>query len=53
MKNLRPIDVRELRTEINIMTTDFFVQEEPEYVEKYDEEPEPEYTKQVHFEQDK
>ncbi len=53
MKNLRPIDVRELRTEINIMTTDFFVQEEPEYVEKYDEEPEePEYAKEVHFEKD-
>ena len=24
IKNLRPLDIRELRTEINILTTDFF-----------------------------
>ena len=39
-KNLRPIDIRELRNEINILTTDFFVQEEPSYVDeeaRYDE----------------
>ena len=30
-KNLRPIDVRELRNEVNLLTTDFFIQEEPEY----------------------
>ena len=44
MKNLRPIDVRELRNEINLLTKDFFVQEEPE-------QPEPEEEKrQVRFE---
>ena len=52
-KNLRPIDIRELRNEINILTTDFFVQEEPQYIPEqprdsslYMQFPE----KQVHFE---
>ena len=31
-KNLRPIDIRELRNEINLLTTDFFVQEEQDYL---------------------
>ena len=47
-KNLRPIDVRELRNEINILTTDFFVQEEPSYIEqeaRYDD-------KHVSFQED-
>ncbi len=51
-KNLRPLDVRELRTEINILTTDFFVQEEPQYQQPQDAS----YTmsfpqKEVHFEE--
>ena len=46
IKNLRPIDVRELRSEINILTTDFFVQEEPDYV------PEEYHDKQVKFRED-
>ena len=33
-KNLRPIDIRELRSEINLLTTDFFVQEEPSYIDQ-------------------
>ena len=51
-KYLRPIDIRELRTEINLLTTDFFVQEEPEpeperpMEELYNEFPE---IKRVHF----
>ena len=58
-KNLRPIDVRELRTELNILTTDFFVQEEPQYQEQpqYKQQPrDASYTmsfpeKAVHFEE--
>ena len=33
-KNLRPIDVRELRAEINLLITDFFVQAEPAHEKK-------------------
>jgi hypothetical protein len=52
-KNLRPLDVRELRTEINILTTDFFVQEEPQYQQQAQDAS---YTmsypqKEVHFEE--
>ena len=48
-KNLRPIDIRELRNEINLLTTDFFIQEEPEQPQ-YDYAPE-EKQHEVHFEQ--
>ena len=50
-KNLRPIDIRELRGEINLLTKDFFVQEEPEQP-VYDYEPEDKRQRQqVHFEE--
>ena len=50
-KNLRPLDIRELRNEVNLLTTDFFVQEEPQYVQQPRDAS---YTitfpeKQVHF----
>ena len=53
LKNLRPIDVRELRNELNLLTTDFFTQEEPQYIQQPRDAS---YTisfpeKQVHFEE--
>ena len=52
-KNLKPIDVRELRNEINLLISDFFVQEQLEYVNE-----EASYLvsfpeKEVHFEDKK
>ena len=49
-KNLRPIDVRELRGEINLLTKDFFVQEEPiEAQTEYYDDKQPQRQRQVHF----
>ena len=55
LKNLKPIDVRELRNEINLLISDFFVQEQLEYV---NQEASylvsfPETEKEVHFEEKK
>ena len=54
-KNLKPIDIRELRNEINLLISDFFVQEQLEYV---NQEASylvsfPETEKEVHFEDKK
>lgn len=52
-KNLRPLDVRELRNEINLLISDFFVQEELQYVKKDASYliSFPEHEKEVHFEE--